>query len=404
MERFGSRLMPRSGIRQRYASDRYVMTDVGIERMGMRSQLAGDPLGLALVKSSVSRSINAENPRGEKGRGAMSAGELGPGRKGSPCIRNLEPGSSVVLADIEGTGVINHLWFTVADRTSDADRYVLRDLVLRIYWDDEQTPSVECPLGDFFCCGFGQVCRVNSLPIQVVPTGGMNAYFPMPFGRHARLVLENQHVNIVPALFYQIDYSLQDDPLPASTGYFHAQWRRQKVTVPGQDYVVLDGVRGRGQYIGTYLALSVLERYWWGEGEFKFYIDGDEAYPTICSTGTEDYFGGAWSFAVPSAEGTSEQTYCAPFCGYPFYSNHDYSIRNRYHNDDCPPMRGLYRWHIPDPIRFEQDLRVTWQQIGSGFQGAFERSDDVSTVAYWYQLEPHGAFPALPLARDRWPR
>lgn len=370
----------------------------------MHPQLAGGLAGLPLVGSGRSRSINAENPHGEKGKAATTAGSLGPGRKGCPCLRDLAPGAVAVLADIEGPGTINHLWFTVADHTSDADTFVLRDLILRIYWDDEEVPSVECPFGDFFCCGFGRACRVDSIPVLVAPTRGFNSYFPMPFGKHAHIEVESQHANVIPAFFYQVDYTLWDEPLPDRTGYFHAQWRRQKATVPGQDYVVLDGVQGQGQYIGTYLALSVLERYWWGEGEFKFFLDGDDRFPTITSTGTEDYFGGAWSFTNQGYEATHEETFCAPFCGYPFYERHDRSIRNPYHNDDCPPMRGLYRWHIPDPIRFDQDLRVTWQQIGSGYKGAFERSDDVSTVAYWYQTEPHSSFPPLPPANERWPR
>ena len=168
--------------------------------------------------------------------------------------------------------------------------------------------------------------------------------------------------------------------------------------------MVLDNVHGRGQYVGTYLALTTLERYWWGEGEMKFYIDGDEEYPTICGTGTEDYFGGAWSFANQVDGRTVEQTYCTPFLGYPFYSHHDTTVHNNYHNDDCPPMRGFYRWHIPDPIHFEEDIRVTLQQIGVCHRGLFERQDDVATVAYWYQDKPYTDFPPLPGKEERWPR
>ena len=171
-----------------------------------------------------------------------------------------------------------------------------------------------------------------------------------------------------------------------------------------QDYVILDGVKGRGQYIGTYLALTTLERYWWGEGEVKFYLDGDTDYPTLCGTGTEDYFGGSWSFAKQENGRTVEQTYCTPFLGYPYYSAHDTLVHNDYHNDDCPPMRGFYRWHLPDPIFFQQDLKVTIQQIGVCHKGLFERQDDVASVAYWYQQEPHAAFPPLMEKRLRWPR
>lgn len=152
------------------------------------------------------------------------------------------------------------------------------------------------------------------------------------------------------------------------------------------------------------MALTTLERYWWGEGEVKFYLDGDEEYPTICGTGTEDYFGGAWSYATQQDGKTVENTYCTPFMGYPYYSHHDTDVHNLYHNDDTMPQRGFYRWHIVDPILFEEDLRVTIQQIGTCHKGNFERQDDVATVAYWYQSEPHQPFTPLLEKEDRWPR
>ena len=176
------------------------------------------------------------------------------------------------------------------------------------------------------------------------------------------------------------------------------------MTELGKDYVIADGIKGQGQYIGTYIALSTLQRYWWGEGEVKFYIDGDREYPTICGTGMEDYFGGSWSFAVQEAGKTVEQTYSTAFLGYPYYSRHDDQVWNPYHNDDCPPMRGFYRWHVMDPIFFEEDLKVTVQQIGVGYNGLFERQDDLASVAYWYQREPHGEFPKLLEKEKRWPR
>lgn len=350
-----------------------------------------------------SRSINAENPAGEKGKGGMAASRLGPSRKGSPCLNNLQPGSRTVLADISGCGIIQHIWITVDSKTSDADCFVLRDLVLRIYWDGEQAPSVQVPLGDFFCCGFGRECLVNSMPITVVPSRGLNCYFPMPFGKRALIELENQHKNPIPAFFYQVDYNLYDS-LPDGAEYFHACWNREKLTQTGRDYTVVSGIKGRGTYIGTYLALQTLERYWWGEGEFKFYIDGDRDFPTICGTGTEDYFGGSWSFARQEDGRTAEQNYSTAFLGYPYYSSRDESVKNPYHNDDAPPMRGLYRFHLPDPIYFEENLRVTVQQIGVSYGGLFERQDDVSSVAYWYQAEPHQPFSPLARAQERWPR
>ena len=359
--------------------------------------------GIALAKHGRSRAINAENPHGEKGKGGMAASHLGPSRKGSPCLNDIEPGATVTLAEMEGPGEINHIWITVDNKTTDADCFVLRDLVIRMYWDDEETPSVESPLGDFFCCGFGRECIVNSVPMAVVPSRGFNCYFPMPFKKKAKITLENQHANKIPAFFYQVDYCLYDE-LPEDITYFHAQWRRERLTEKQKDYTILDGVKGKGHYVGTYIALTTLERYWWGEGEMKFYIDGDDEYPTICGTGTEDYFGGSWSFAKQVDGKTVEQNYNTPYLGYPYYSAHDELIHNFYHNDDCPPMRGFYRWHIQDPICFDEDLRVTIQQIGVGYRGLFERQDDVASVAYWYQTHPHAPFAPLMSKEDRWPR
>ena len=161
--------------------------------------------GLPLITGGQSRAINGENPRGEKGRGGTAASNLGPSRKGSPCLSEIQSGETAVLGEIEGPGVIQHIWITVTDRTSDADCFVLRDLVFRIYWDGEEKPSVEAPLGDFFCCGFGQGCLVNSLPMVVAPNRGFNCYFPMPFQKGARITVENQHKNPVPAFFFQFD-------------------------------------------------------------------------------------------------------------------------------------------------------------------------------------------------------
>ncbi len=358
---------------------------------------------MAMLHGGQSRAINAENPTGEKGKGGMAASVLGVSRKGAPCIPLINPGETKVLADITGCGSIRHIWITVTDKLSEKNRFVLRDLVLRMYWEEEETPSVECPLGDFFCCGFGKSYPVNSIPIVAIPRGGFNCYFAMPFRRHAKITIENQNKEAIPSFFYQIDYCLQNS-LPEEMGYFHAQWRRSKITELGKDHVILDGVKGRGQYVGTFLALSTLERYWWGEGEVKFYLDGDKEYPTICGTGTEDYFGGAWSFARIENGRMEEQTYSTPYLGYPFYARKDDEIHNDYHNDDCPPMRGLYRFHLPDPVCFEEEIKVTLQQIGSCHSGIFERQDDVTTVAYWYQTEPHVRFAPLADRRERWPR
>ncbi|WP_337970252.1 glycoside hydrolase family 172 protein [Virgibacillus salexigens] len=367
--------------------------------------------GIEKVADNKSRSINPENPTGEKGKGGRKSSSLGESRKGNPKIK-LKSGETATLAKIEGPGTIRHMWMTVTDATPHGS-FVLRDLVLRMYWDDEQTPSVETPLGDFFCNGFGTRCDLNSLPIVVNPSGAMNCYFPMPFRKKAHITITNEHEGDIEAFFYTINYTILDN-IDNDTAYFHAQWRREKVTQPGIDYTVVKNLQGKGHYVGTYLALTALERYWWGEGEFKFYIDDDKQYPTICGTGAEDYFGGAWAFHKKQDDGSiTLSTYNTPFLGYAFQSTKDHTrdyfpkkdaIPTHGFGKDALPMHGLYRWHIPDPIRFESSLTVTLQQMGNDDIQLFERSDDVSSVAYWYQQEPHEPFPQLLGKKDRRPR
>lgn len=350
-----------------------------------------------------SRAINAENPTGAPGAAASASSALGPGRKGSAWYE-LPSGGKLTLAEITGPGVIRHIWITVADKTP-AGPFVLRDLVLRAYWDGSDSPSVEVPLGDFFCNGFGQRSLVTSEPIVVAPTGGMNCYFPMPFRTGARLELSSEHPGDLPYVFFQVDYTTGDD-IAAWPGYFHAQWRRSNATTrPGQDHVILDNVQGPGTYVGTYVALASLHRYWWGEGEVKFFIDDDENLPTLCSTGLEDYAGGAWAFQdeLRSDPEPMILNFCAPYCGYPFASATDSTKASEF-STAMLPMHGLYRWHLPDPIYFQERLKVTVQQIGMWDHGLFERSDDVSTTAYWYQTSLGTSFPPLPPAPERAPR
>lgn len=352
--------------------------------------------GIAQLSDEKSRAITAENPHGEVGAGGREASALGPSRKGRPCLRGLGSGETATLMDVDGPGVIRHVWMTLTDETS-ADPHVLRDVVVRMYWDGEDEPSVEAPIGDFFCCGHAERCDVNSLPVVVAPDGGFNCYWPMPFRENARVTVENQHPEPIPALFYQFDYAV-DAALDDETAYFHAQWRRENPTTATEDYAILDGVEGRGHYVGTFLALTALSSGWWGEGEVKCYVDGDDEYPTICGTGLEDYVGGAWGFAREDADGEARpQTFSTPFLGYHAYDPGWDAREGR------PPRHGMYRWHVPDPVRFEEDLRVSVQQIGNR-RGLVERSDDVSSVAYWYQAEPHAPFPDLPDREARLPR
>jgi hypothetical protein len=349
------------------------------------------PLGflgdLARVTSGRSRSITAENPTGAKGGGARATWDpakrttsgLGTGWKVRPCIE-LEHDTTYTLADIEGPGTITHIWITAAQQA-------MRECILRIWWDEEPTPSVECPLGDFFAQGHGVACDVTSLVVNVNPTRGLNCFWPMPFRQRCRITLQNERWELEKSgpFFYQIDYELGE--VPADAAYFHAQWRRSVPSLEQPEHVILDGVRGAGHYVGTYLAWTQLNSGWWGEGEVKFFIDGDAEFPTICGTGTEDYVGGAWCFA--------DRTYSAPFMGYP----------QRLASGNDVPKHGLYRWHILDPVRFAQDLRVTVQALGWWPLGGYRPlQDDIASTAFWYQVEPHAAFPALPPLGQRFPR
>ncbi len=342
--------------------------------------------GITKLSNAQSRSISAENFTGEKGKGGMAiegtgipgpASTLGQGWKVSPSIRI--PGyATAELADIAGSGMIRHIWLTVDPR-------FWRSLIFRCYWDDETTPSVEVPLGDFFCNGWCVRSNVSSLMIAVNPAGGFNSYFPMPFRQRARISVENLSKDQIDGFYYQIDYTLED--ISDDAGYLHAQWRRSNPLPYKQVHTLLEGVRGRGHYVGTYLAWGVNNNNWWGEGEIKFYLDGDQDFPTICGTGTEDYFGGAWNFEHPAGE---YGVFSTPFLGLPQVIKPDglYKSQQRF---------GLYRWHIPDPIHFHQDLRVTIQGLGWRSEGRFlPLQDDISSTAFWYQAEPHAPFPQLP--------
>ena len=358
---------------------------------------------LPLINGGRSRSISMENRNGEKGKGGMAEGPLGPGRKGSAALRGVPSGETVTIMDIDGTGIIQHIWFTITD-TPDDGYFTLSDVVLRMYWDHEEQPSVEAPLGDFFLNGFSTYTPVNSMPIVVNPVRGYNCYFPMPFRTHAKITIENQHPGVLKSFFYQIDYT-EFDELPEEAGYFHAQYRRQRITELKKDYVILDNVKGSGLYVGTFMALTALERYWYGEGEMKFFLDGDEQYPTICGTGLEDYFGGGFGFVVDQRKETpaEETLYQTPFLGFHYFSAKEPHHSWRFEGA-CPPMRGFYRFHIMDPIRFNSDLKVTVQQIGNCNIGLFERQDDVATVAYWYQQGFETENTVFPSRKYREPR
>ncbi len=336
---------------------------------------------LAELSSARTRSISAENFTGEPGRGgiatdgygARAARELGRGWKISPAV-TIEPGQTFTLGEIAGAGVIQSIWCTA--------RPVSRDAILRIYWDGQTQPSVESPLGDFFAQGWGHFAQVSSLPVAVNPHRGMNCFWPMPFRQSARLTLENRAPSSM-ACYYQINYAVAD--VADNSAYFHAQFRRTNPLQYKGIYTVLDNVTGRGHYVGTYLAVGVTNSGWWGEGEIKFFLDGDAEYPTICGTGTEDYFGGAYNWDVDG----QYVTYTTPFLGMHQVLRPDglYQSQQRF---------GMYRWHIADPIRFWSDLRVTLQALGwRSEQRYLPLQCDIASVAYWYQTLPTAQFPPL---------
>jgi len=301
---------------------------------------------LARLSKAKSRSISPENFTGEKGRGGMSvdgpaanmARGLGQGWKVSPFVI-IQPGETFTLADIEGSGAIQQIWMTLA-------RGRWRHTILRAYWDGQDQPSIECPVGDFFACGWEKYAQVSSLAVCVNPGRAFNCYWEMPFRQRARFTLEN----------------LAEEPI---------------------------------HYVGAYMAWGVNNTGWWGEGEIKFYLDGDDEFPTICGTGTEDYFCGAYNFdpgVVDRGQTSGYREFTTPYAGMPQVIRPDgvYASQQRF---------GLYRWHITDPIRFEANLRVTIQALGwrtDKDRRYLPLQDDIASVAFWYQTLPTAPFPPLP--------
>ena len=333
-----------------------------------------------------SRSLCAENPNGEKGKGGMAdahekgaARDLGRGWKCRPCI-SIKAGETTTIADITGSGAIQPIWMTPTGNW--------RFTLLRFDWEDQTQPSVECPVGDFFCSGWGGYAQLSSLAVCVNPGSAFNCYWPMPFKKRCRITATNIAAEDM-TLFYQINYAL--GPVDEKAAYFHAQFRRTNPNPYKKDYTILDGVKGKGHYAGTYMAWGVNNNGWWGEGEIKFFMDGDKDFPTICGTGTEDYFCGSYNFENRATK--QYQEFTTPYAGMHQVirgnaNGEMYKISQRF---------GLYRWHIADPIRFKQDLRVTMQDLGWRSGGRYlPQQSDLASVAYWYQTLPTAPFPALP--------
>lgn len=346
------------------------------------------------LSDAKTRSISPENFAGEKGKGGTAspadknkrnaansadpARDLGQGWKVNPKVI-IKAGETLTLADIEGPGAIQHIWMTPTG--------IWRNSILRFYWDDEKEPSVESPVGDFFGMGWGEYAPLSSLAVCVNPGSAFNCYWVMPFRKKCKITMENINTEDM-TLYYQVDYTLTD--VSEDAGYFHAQFRRANTNM-SSDYTIVDGIKGKGQYVGVYLAWGVNNNGWWGEGEIKFFMDGDTKFPTICGTGTEDYFCGSYNFE--NKEKHEYETFTNPYSGLSQVIKPDglYRTQQRF---------GLYRWHIMDPIRFEKDLKVTIQDLGWREDGRYlQQRSDISSVVFWYQREPHAPFVKLP-AKD----
>jgi hypothetical protein len=311
----------------------------------------------------VSRSISFENPTGEPGRGGQAASNLGVGRKGAPS-RSIKPGETVQLCDIAGPGTIRHIWITTAREPE-----VQRAAVIRAYWEGQPHPSIECPIGDLFGFAHGKIMPYDSAVHSVGPTGGRNLWLPMPFVKQAKLTFTNESTQAIP-LFYQIGYTLGDTH-PEDVGRLHVLFRRENPTTEKVDFELLPQRTNKGRFIGSIIGIRNLHPdQWWGEGEIKVYMDGDKEFPTIVGTGSEDYVGLAWGI---------QQT---PF----FYNGCSLNEKN---------FISMYRWHLPDPIAWQKEARITIQQI-AWKKGLAETQDDWSTATFWYEPVPSEKLPALP--------
>jgi len=316
----------------------------------------------------VSRSISFENPTGAPGQGGKAESKLGVGRKGSPAI-TLKAGQEVQLCDIEGPGTIRHIWMTTSKEPNN-----LRSLVIRAWWDEQKHPSIECPIGDFMGFAHGKVMPYHSAVHSLGKNAGMNLWLPMPFTNRAKITLTNEGKKNVP-LFYQVDYTIGDNH-SRDVGRLHVLFRRENPTTMKDDFVLLPTRTNKGRYIGALIGIRNMHPgQWWGEGEIKIYMDGDTEFPTICGTGSEDY--------VCLSYGMQETPYLYNGC-----------------NLDQKNFVSMYRWHLPDPVYWQKECRITIQQI-AWKQGLAETQDDWSTATFWYEPVPSQPLPPMPDVKAR---
>jgi hypothetical protein len=359
---------------------------------------------------SVSRWASFENPLGEKGKAAQTNG----GAKGRAC-QPVPAGDSVTLMDVQGSGIINRIWMTHSAFSSNV---MMRSLRIDMYWDGEAKPAVSAPLGDFFGASLGRAVKFESAVLSNPEGRSFVSYFQMPFLKGAKVVLTNESEKKLDALFYDIAYTLC--PLdPEKTLYFHAFWNRENPTKLGQNYSILPKLSGEGKFIGSAVGVQADPGYgqtWFGEGEFKVYLDGDGEYPTICGTGTEDYIGSAWGM------------------DHFYHRTQGCLLFNR-----AAGIYSFYRFHLEDSISFHQDIKVQIQVMGGAGRddmlkcldkglpvkivhregdeqlsdkefmlskpsfdgGCFLRVDDYSSTAYFYYDKPSSELPLLPPCAER---
>ncbi|MGV8096108.1 MAG: glycoside hydrolase family 172 protein [Mangrovibacterium sp.] len=347
--------------------------------------VAQQPVQLYKLKNLDSRAATAENPLAEKGKGGMTK----EGLKGSPAIKDFKSGTTETLLNTKGPGMVRHIWCTV----SQSSPVNVRNIILRMYWENNDIPSVEVPLADFFGMSHGANALITSQLVSIQPSLGYNCDIPMPFKDHARITVTNESETDYDWFFYQIDFTI-GDKIKKDDGRFHASFNRENPTQYGRDYTIMETKGARGVFLGCVIGVRPLVSGWWGEGEMKFYIDGDTKFPTICGTGIEDYFGAAWGLSAHSAPYRGAPLVEAGFC-------------------------SMYRFHVNDPVYFQNEIKINVQQMGTAFlddarkkYGAslifmrfdhprrstdkvyYLRSDDVSSVAYWYQY---------PLVKERKP-
>jgi hypothetical protein len=315
-----------------------------------------------------SRSISFENPKGAPGQGGQSSSNLGPGRKGAPA-REIKPGETVQLGDIKGPGTIRHIWMTTS-----GEPQVQRACVIRAYWENQAHPSIECPIGDLFGFAHGKIMAYQSAVHSCGPTGGRNLWLPMPFAKNARLTFSNDGDKPV-TLFYQLTYTLGDQH-PRGVGRLHILFRRENPTTVKSDFELLPHRGQKGRFVGSVIGIRNLHPdQWWGEGEIKVYRDGDRDWPTIVGTGSEDYVGLAWGIQQA-----------------PFLFN-GCSLNDK-------QFVSMYRWHLPDPITWQREARITIQQIAYK-DGLRETSDDWSCATFWYEPVPSASLPPMPDLKAR---